>query len=170
MSALALTDDALDRVIVGALSELDRAVETAVSRAEQAGVYLLMKKSRLAHGEWLPYLDTIGISARTAQNYMRLAANAQHISHLGGSVRASLDAMKGLPPPHPRLAEMFEAYPGLAAQWGADPDVCEVVGEYLDITDRVWAWAANRRTAEAPSGREFWWAFGVEGLMAREFG
>ena len=101
---------------------------------------------------------------------MRIAGNTQSSAYLETSIDARLSAMKGLPPPHPRLAEMFERYPGLAVQWGSDPDVCEVVGEYLGITDRVWAWAANRRTAEAPSDREFWWAFGVEGLFAREFG
>ena len=56
MSAPALTDAELDRVIVGALAEVDRAVSTAVSRAESAGVFLLMKKARVARGAWLPYL------------------------------------------------------------------------------------------------------------------
>ena len=143
MSVIALTDDHLDKAIGLAVAELDAAMESAVHAAGTLGVFLIIRKGRMEHGGWLPYLETIGIAARTAQNYMRLAANAKHVSHLGGSVRASLDAMKGLPAPHPRLAEMFEAYPGLAARWGEEC-VAELVDHYLDITDRVWGWAANR--------------------------
>ena len=168
-NALALTDADLDRKIRASLTAVDVAMAETVAEAWKAGVLLLTRKARVEHGAWLPYLETIGLAPRSAQQYMRLAANTNPDTHLETTVRGSLDAMKTLPAPHPRLGEMFDAYPGLAMQWG-DPDVCEVVDRYLDISDRLFGWSAGPRAAEAPSQAEFSWCVGVERLMAREFG
>ena len=47
----------------------------AVERALEAGDLLLLAKSQVAHGQWLPWLqkNCPAISERTAQNYMRVA-------------------------------------------------------------------------------------------------
>ena len=50
---------------------LGRAVEGIVN----AGRELVEAKSEVAHGEWLPMLDEIGISQQDANMYMRIAEN-----------------------------------------------------------------------------------------------
>lgn len=37
------------------------------------GTDLMDAKAQLSHGSWLPWLERVGISSRTADNYMRLA-------------------------------------------------------------------------------------------------
>lgn len=65
-----------------------------VESAMDAGDRLIEAKELLPHGRWLPWLRGCGISARTAQRYMRLAANREHlksdtVAHLG--VREAID-------------------------------------------------------------------------------
>jgi hypothetical protein len=52
------------------------ASKRVVEHAMVAGDLLIEAKAQLEHGEWLPWLrDQCGISARTAQRYVRLAEN-----------------------------------------------------------------------------------------------
>lgn len=62
----------------------DQAIEFAI----KAGELLLEAKEQTRHGEWLPFVESTGMSARTAQGYMRLAkhadeVNTQGLAHLG---------------------------------------------------------------------------------------
>jgi hypothetical protein len=72
----------------------------AIEHARKAGELLLHAKESAAHGAWLIWLsaNVPGISARTAQGYMRLARHcladptkAQRVAHL--SLRAALAAL-----------------------------------------------------------------------------
>jgi hypothetical protein len=86
--------------------DVGAAAKTAVLRAIDAGQRLLEAKDALQHGQWLPWLDNLGIPARTAQAYMKLAqldpANAQRVAHLGLSqaLRAISVAGPVKPDPH----------------------------------------------------------------------
>jgi hypothetical protein len=52
------------------------AAKNIVQQAIAAGMALNDAKSKLAHGEWLPWVEqNCGFSERTAHNYMLLAAN-----------------------------------------------------------------------------------------------
>ncbi|MGI8805121.1 MAG: DUF3102 domain-containing protein [Thermoleophilaceae bacterium] len=70
-----------------------QALTSAVDHGVRCGLLLEQAKAGVAHGEWLPWLaDNVEFSERTAQVYMRLAANAQRASHLEAatSIRAAL--------------------------------------------------------------------------------
>lgn len=55
------------------------------------GQDLTEAKGQLTHGEWLPWLKSIGISSSTAENYMRYAAEVQQ-----GSILASMPYSKAI--------------------------------------------------------------------------
>jgi hypothetical protein len=50
-------------------------LKASVSHAMAAGDLLFEAKAQLNHGQWLPWLESCGISERTAQRCMRLARN-----------------------------------------------------------------------------------------------
>lgn len=72
---------------------LERAAD-ALSEVILQGADLLRVKSSLRHGQWLPWLSAncSRISARTANDYMRLASNPQRAADLlsSGSIRQAL--------------------------------------------------------------------------------
>lgn len=74
--------------------------QSAVQHAIRAGELLTEAKGQVKHGEWLPWLTSnFPGSRRTAQGYMRLAANAedaQALAHLGIE-----GALKQLAAPNP---------------------------------------------------------------------
>jgi hypothetical protein len=73
--------------------QAQEAADEAVRVAAETGDLLAEVKDRLKHGEWLPWLaDNFRADVRTAQGYMRLAANAQRVSHLP-TVREALKAL-----------------------------------------------------------------------------
>ena len=55
------------------------------------GQDLTEAKRQLEHGEWLPWLKSLGISSSTAENYMRYAAEVQQ-----GSILASMPYTKAI--------------------------------------------------------------------------
>jgi hypothetical protein len=70
-----------------------QSLTSAVDHAVRCGALLTEAKAGVAHGEWLPWLaENFPADVRTAQAYMRLAANAQRASHLEAapSIRAAL--------------------------------------------------------------------------------
>ena len=89
------------QVIGNALAGRDRAVEevekckkSAVLSAWRLGQFLIEKKSRLAHGEWLPWLYSLpSVSHSSASDYMRLARQIASAGNLGSSIRATLRAL-----------------------------------------------------------------------------
>lgn len=71
------------------------AARTALLHARECGSRLLRIKESLGHGKFLPWLkDNFHASDRTAQGYMRLAANPQRVADLGSvSIREALKAI-----------------------------------------------------------------------------
>jgi hypothetical protein len=55
------------------------ALKNSLNHAMAAGDILLEAKLQLKHGQWLPWLESCGISERMAQRYMRLARNRPEI-------------------------------------------------------------------------------------------
>ena len=102
-----LADIELDRkirdrakMISVALADCDRALEmvkmcerSAVLSAWRLGQLLIEKKGRLTHGAWLPWLDSSGISASSASDYMRIARQIASAGNLGSSIRATIRAL-----------------------------------------------------------------------------
>ena len=71
--------------------EVHKSFRRALQSAIQAGELLSQAKKRVAHGEWLPWLENnTSVPARTAQQYMQLAREATSLeakyakfAHLG---------------------------------------------------------------------------------------
>ena len=102
LSDIDLDEKITDRLrkINSALTDRDRAQETvesceqsAVLSAWRLGKCLIEKKSRLAHGEWLPWLNQSGISQSSASDYMRLGKQITSAGSLKASIRATLMAL-----------------------------------------------------------------------------
>jgi hypothetical protein len=89
------------------LDQLADEIRLAVARAESvfsesvahaigAGELLIEAKSRVRHGRWLPFVASVGIAARTAQKYMRLAKSVRGADLPPDiSINAALDALAG---------------------------------------------------------------------------
>lgn len=108
-SALATLDDAAQRI-----RELDQQarniavtakdrMEAALDAAFWCGQWLTFAKSKVAHGQWLPWLQELGVSKQSASNYMRLASNVHDRGHLLMSARNLTHAMElaGVRKPEP---------------------------------------------------------------------
>ena len=74
----------------GYADDLKNSQMNAVTRAHYLGGLLLERQSRVGHGGWAPYLETVGLNARSASDYMRLAAHFDSDDALESSIRASL--------------------------------------------------------------------------------
>ena len=86
----------------------------AVSAALDGGLLLAEAKSRLQHGDWLPWLERVGLNGRTAQRWMQLASldlTAEEIVERGGirAVLAQPRAGGALPADPRQLQEALEA-------------------------------------------------------------
>jgi hypothetical protein len=82
------------------------ALTNSVEHAMAAGDILIEAKRQVGHGQWLPWLESCGISQRTAQRYMRVArhrpaieANPTSVSDLGVSGALALLAVPRRPTP-----------------------------------------------------------------------
>jgi mannose/cellobiose epimerase-like protein (N-acyl-D-glucosamine 2-epimerase family) len=78
---------------------------SALEAAWHAGTALLEVKSRLQHGEWLPWLvGNTQVSERTAQVYMRIASNTQRAADLKPeqSIRKALEVISEPEPSKPK--------------------------------------------------------------------
>jgi Protein of unknown function (DUF3102) len=89
--------------------EVTKALRTAISEALLAGDLLNQAKTKVAHGEWLPWLSANcpRLKPRTAQTYMRLAnhrdeveAKAQRTAHLHATIEQALSWI-AIPPTPP---------------------------------------------------------------------
>jgi hypothetical protein len=54
----------------------------ALDAALACGQWLTFAKSKLPHGQWLPWLAQVGVSHASASQYMRLASNCYDRSNL----------------------------------------------------------------------------------------
>jgi Protein of unknown function (DUF3102) len=93
-------NDTLNTLAAGIREEL-AAIETdsrsALGHAIAAGKKLTEAKALVKHGEWLPWLKkNFPASERTANDYMKLAANPQRAADFS-SVREALNALKKPP-------------------------------------------------------------------------
>ena len=108
-SALASLDDAAQRI-----RELDQQARTiavtakdrmaaALDAAFWCGQWLTFAKSKMSHGQWLPWLDGVGLKQRNANNYMRLSSNQHDRANLLTSSRNLTHAMElaGVRKPEP---------------------------------------------------------------------
>ena len=82
--ALAARDDALKAVT--------KCEKSAVISAWRLGQFLIEKKRRLGHGQWLPWLSTVGLGERQARRYLRLAEIGLE-SDLDVSITATIDRL-----------------------------------------------------------------------------
>ena len=68
-----------------------------IDAAMLGGGLLLRLKDETQHGDFLAFVDDIGINRRTAQRWMKLAGeplfNAEYVTEIGG-IRATLEYMK----------------------------------------------------------------------------
>ena len=159
--ALALSDSALDRGIEADMAELRGALSTAVQAAWRLGRKLAVRKRRMEHGAWLPYLKGIELSARTAQDAMNIASKYAQCAHLPGTLEDARAYLRAGPVER-RLAECLRLWPGLSARMG-EPAIRTIAERYAEIS----AWLFDGGTE--PSRPEMLWAFGVERLLDREF-
>jgi hypothetical protein len=97
MSVHPVPDSPLDRLAREARAEhqaAQRHWESAVEHAHRAGRCLLDAKALCRHGGWLPWLRDVGIPARTAQEYMRLARKYADPAYLPDTIADALEAVE----------------------------------------------------------------------------
>ena len=158
----ALSDSDLDQkigkkiqMIGNALAGRDRAVEevekckkSAVLSAWRLGQFLIEKKSRLAHGEWLPWLYSLPrVSHSSASDYMRLARQIASAGNLGSSIRATLRAL-----PAPATAKP-KSKPTLAVRI-VDPATAKPKTIAVKIVEPAPVWPTERDSAAMIEGLE----------------
>lgn len=102
---------ALVSEIVALHGEIITAARTSLDKAIRIGELLTWIKSRLAHGQWLPWLKAnIPFAERTARNYMRCHAERERLK--SASVADLGEAYRLLSPPpesesEPKTAERY---------------------------------------------------------------
>lgn len=78
-----------------------------VNNALELGADLTEAKESCAHGQWLPWLKTVGISASTAANYMRITKEVSADSKVAQLPYTKILALMAAPPEErEELAEM----------------------------------------------------------------
>jgi hypothetical protein len=141
------------------------ALKRGLAHAIAAGDLLLEAKAKLKHGKWLPWLETCGISERTAQRYMRLARNRSAIEanptpmsdlDISGalallSVRAgSEDEVAALVGPEiivPFTANAAQRLADFAIEFLEFEERCKRIAEINDDVPRMRALFADARAA-----------------------
>lgn len=73
-------------------------MRSMVNSALEIGMDLTEMKDACKHGEWLPWLKTVGISSSTASNYMRIAREVSADSKMAGLPYGKVLALLALPP------------------------------------------------------------------------
>ena len=80
-----------------------------VNNALELGTDLAEAKEACAHGQWLPWLKSVGISSSTAANYMRIAREVEADSRVAQLPYTKILALISAPPEErEELAEMAE--------------------------------------------------------------
>lgn len=109
-----------------ALTEQANCERSAVLSAWRLGGYLVEKKRRLAHGEWLLWLETTSLSVRSAQDYMRLAGQIRSAAYLKSSIAETL---RGLPKPRQEPAPPQDEPPG--------PPMIQVRSDHVEAAEKT---------------------------------
>lgn len=89
----ALTDRTLPEILVSIRAH----ARSAAMEVLEIGRDLQDAKAKCTHGDWLPFLNDVGISARTAENYMRLSAEISPTSSLAALPYSKALALLALP-------------------------------------------------------------------------
>src|SRR5690348_17296430 len=95
--------DFLAREIIKAHKAAEAGKITSRERAKQAGEKLIEARKLIEHGEWLLWLNGIGLPDRTARLYIQIArlspAKSATVADL--SLHAAVDAIRQLRPQRP---------------------------------------------------------------------
>jgi hypothetical protein len=90
--------------------EYERHQRKAIEHAIRCGELLAEAKQQVGHGNWTPWVNAhLDFTARTASNYMRIAANEKRVSDLGSVREALADLADPKPkrPPGPSTLDPF---------------------------------------------------------------
>ena len=71
-------DSRARKIAYGETQQMRGALDAALA----CGQWLMFAKDKLPHGQWLPWLDQVGLNQRTAHRYMGLASNQTGRSNL----------------------------------------------------------------------------------------
>lgn len=87
----------------------------AITAALEGGQLLTLARRQLLHGDWLPYLEKVGLNRMTANRWMRLAdlgLTAEEVLERGGirAVLAEAANQERKPPRKPAQERHDEAY------------------------------------------------------------
>jgi hypothetical protein len=79
-----------------ALETAQRAENSALTSAKEAGLLLMKAKAQVKHGEWLPWLEAnCSVTPRHAQNYMQIAERWEEIEESGAqTLSAAIKVLK----------------------------------------------------------------------------
>lgn len=128
-------------------SEILNAARTSLDKAIRIGELLREEKSRLAHGQWLPWLEANApFTDRTATNYMRLFNERDRIK--SESVSDLSSAYRLLAPPRERDVSELEKR--------CDEQVLAVRAALLEIRDRK-LYRENHNTFEDYCREQWGW-------------
>ncbi len=139
--------DALSRRARDAHAEVRRQMAGALRSAVAAGEALLEARAQLRHGEWLPWLEAVGIPRRTASRYTRLASEWATLAHLPdeATVTEALDVLAGkrAQKRKPRWtdAEIDRAFRGVESL------PAQQEGQYYEAVGSDPGWATKRALA-----------------------
>ena len=124
-----------------------------VNNALEIGTDLLEMKEACRHGEWLPFLKELGLSASTAANYMRIASEVTTGSKLSRLPYTKILAVLAAPPED--REELTEAAESLSAAEirKITEEKNREVQRMREERDRA-AEAANTETARADQAEE----------------
>ena len=135
---IAAQNQMIESAIAGhdrAIKEVEKCEKSAVLSAWRLGQSLTEKKTRLPHGEWLPWLDSCGISASRASDCMRIACQIASAGNLKPSIRATLRA---LPTPKSKPAPaVVEPEPVEPPEPDSAAVINDLEGELYDAQERV---------------------------------
>ena len=132
------------------------AAQTAIDRAREAGRLLAEAKLQLRHGEWLPWLRTTELSARTAQGYMQLArlSDAEYATRRAFGIRGALATLAKPPSAIEQVGQLIDEIEDLVEEYiAASGDRLSVLVQIIDAATRHSRSALSVRPAPRPGSR-----------------
>ena len=96
--SMGLITTASGRTLNEMKAEIRIRMRNMVNSALEIGIDLTEAKDACRHGEWLPFLKEIGLSASTAANYMRIAKEVHADSKMAGLPYTKILALLAAPP------------------------------------------------------------------------
>lgn len=110
--------------------EILAAAKTSLDKAIRIGKLLADQKSKLAHGEWLPWLESnVPFTSRTATNYMRVWSERDRLK---SESLSDLDSAYRLLAPPPAATRLADSESKIAAGLPVANDVLAALAEIRD--------------------------------------